>query len=370
MMENLRKKIGALFMVGIPSESVTEEYEAFCKKHYLGNFCISASNAVNAEGLCKVTADLRRIALRVQGEYPFIAIDQEGGWVTRFYEGAGLIPGAMAYAACGADGELMERVGARMGKILRALGCNINNAPVLDVNMDPQNPIIGTRSYGDLPQQVVDLGVRFAKGIESEGVITAVKHFPGHGNVSADTHTGIAVNHVDGETLRKTEFVPFARAFEAGVGATMTAHVTYSAFSDRPATLSHAIMTDLLRHEMGFEGVVITDSMMMQAVGNAYPNGEAAVLAIEAGCDQILYYPFQAKNIEKAIDSVIVAVESGRITEERINESLARIARQKQKYAVDKAEPDIELVRRLIFDKDAAQEIFEEAVSGITCLKD
>ena len=366
----LKKKIGKLFMLGIPGERISEEYKEFCETYYMSNFCMSAANSVTPEGLCQMTGELRDLAFRLVGEYPFIGIDQEGGRVTRFYEGAAMLPNPMSYSAIGADRAKMTEVGFRLGKILRALGCNIDNAPVLDVNIDPMNPIIGTRSYSDIPEQVAELGVGFSRGLESAGVITAVKHFPGHGNVSADTHLATAVNRVDADTLRKTEFLPFRKAFEAGSGAVMTAHVSFSAFGETPATLSPQIVTGLLREEMGFDGVVITDSLLMHAIAKAYPKGEAAIRAIEAGCDQLLYYPFKKDFVEEAVNAVYEAVESGRISEARIDESCERITRQKIKYSIDTCAPDLELAKSLIYNEEAIAVNFEDMLASVTCIQD
>jgi len=368
--DELKIKIGRLFMVGVPGTKVSEDFSDFCLQHHVGNFCLSAMNAYSTQGLCAMTHDLRKIALQATGEYPFLAIDQEGGWVTRFYEGAAQIPGAMAYSAMGKDAKGMHAVGYRLGKILRAAGCNINDAPVLDVNMDPRNPIIGTRSYSDRPEEVLKRGKAFSAGLQEAGVITAVKHFPGHGNVSSDTHLATAVNQVDGETLRKTEFMPFQKVFEAGAGALMTAHVTFSALEDSPATLSRKIMTDLLRKEMKFDGVAITDALGMSAIAKAFPRGEAAVRAIEAGCDQLLYYSFKPEVVEEAFKAVYAAVESGRLTEERINESCCRITRQIERFAIADAEPNLELANRLIYDEEAIRENQKDMRSAITRIWD
>ena len=154
--DNLKRKIGALFMAGLPGEGVTKEYEEICKKYFIGNFCLDARHATSVEKICTVTSDLRKLAKITQNEFPFIGIDQEGGWVTRFYDGAAIMPGAMSYAASGADGDKMLSVGRRLGKILRAVGCNIDNAPSLDININPENPIIGTRAYGDNKDKVIE----------------------------------------------------------------------------------------------------------------------------------------------------------------------------------------------------------------------
>lgn len=368
--EELKRKIGRLFMLAVPTEVLTDEYTDFCKKNYIGNFALNAVNCYTLEGLCKMTKGLRETAFFATGEYPFITIDQEGGFVTRFYEGAALTPGAMSYSAIGADREMMTQRGRELGKILRALGINTNNAPVLDVNIDPNNPIIGSRSYSDKVDEVIERGVGFSLGLESAGVMTAVKHFPGHGNVSADTHIGNVVNGTDAETLRNTEFLPFKKAFEAGAGAIMTGHVVFSAFSSLPATLSPEIMTGLLRREMGFEGVVITDAMLMNAIAGRYPSGEAAVMAIEAGCDQILCYHFDRKYVEESLAAVYAALESGRISEERINESCERISRQKERYGVASAAPDPDLARRLVYDGEAIARCYDDMLASVTRLWD
>ncbi len=368
--EELKRKIGQLFMLAVPGERLSEEYRELCKNYYLGNFSLNAMNCYTLEGLCKLTEDLRELALSATGEYPFITTDQEGGWVTRFYEGAALISSAMAYSAINADRDTMIKRGECLGKILRALGINANDAPVLDVNIDPQNPIIGSRSYSDRVEEVIERGVGFCIGLEGAGIMTAVKHFPGHGNVSADTHVGNVVNITDADTLRKTELLPFKRAFEAGAGAIMTAHVVFPAFSNLPATLSPEIITELLRRELGFDGVVITDAMLMKAIAGAYPNGEAAVMAIEAGCDQILCYGFDREYVEESLAAVYSAVESGRISEERIDQSLERIFRQKKKYNIATAAPDAELARRLVYDEEAIAEAYRDALCSVTRIWD
>ena len=365
----IKRKIGALFMVGIPQDGVTKEYEEICEKYLIGNFCVNANHTTSIENLCRVTSRLRRLGKTTQNEYPFIGIDQEGGWVTRFYEGAGMISGAMSYAAMGATHEKMFGVGEKLGRILRALGCNVNNAPSLDINLNPNNPIIGTRSYGDNKEQVSRLGVSFAKGLEKSGVISACKHFPGHGNVHGDTHIEAVVNDSSQEFLSENDFATFKEAIDEGVGALMTAHVTFPALSMEPATVSYEIMTKLLREQMGFEGVVITDAMEMNAVRKHYQNGEGYVKAIEAGCDQILIYTYYEERVKEAFEAVYEAVKSGRITEKRLDESIERIERQKIKYNISSAEPDIELAEKLVFSQKDIAEIYEDKVKSITCIK-
>jgi len=370
MTEELKRKIGQLFMAGFPDDGLNREYIDFCEKYYIGNFTVNANHCVSTEGLCDIIKKTRENTYRVTGQYPLIEIDQEGGWVTRFYEGAAMLSGAMSYTASGADADKMYRVGKRIGGILRAVGCNVNDCPVLDVNIDPDNPIIGTRSYGEDAEAVIKSALPFMKGMQSQKIISAVKHYPGHGNVSGDTHLDVVHNNVDADTLRKTEFLPFKTLFDEGAGAIMTAHVVHDAFSSVPSTVSYEIMTELLRDEQGFRGLAITDAMGMLGLEKLYPDGESAVRAILAGCDVLLYYNFEYKAVENAMRAVYAAVESGEITEERIDLSYNRIVAQKEKFDIASAEPDLELAKKLIYNEAEIAENFEDKLSAITCIKD
>ena len=370
MKESLKKKIGQLFMLGFPTEGLTEEYKDFCNKYYFGNFTVNANDSATTEGLCKLISDVRKNTYETTGYYPLIEIDQEGGWVTRFYEGAAMISGAMSFSASGADYDRMYRVGARLGGILRAVGCNTSDSPVLDVNINPNNPIIGTRAYGETAEKVIEVAIPFMEGMQSQKVLSVVKHFPGHGNVCGDTHLAVVHNNADADTLRKTEFSTFKKAFEKGAAGIMTAHVVHDAFTDLPGTVSHEIMTELLRDEMKFEGIVITDSMSMRGLENLYPDGKSAPKAILAGCDILLYYTYKNRDVQKAIDAVYEAVESGEITEERINESYNRIIAWKEKFDIASAEPNLELANKLIYNKEDIAENFEDKLSSITKIKD
>ena len=369
MNEELKRKIGQLFMVGIPDNSLPEEYVKFCEKYYIGNFTLNANNCVSLDMLCKLNSELREHTYRNTGIYPFIEVDQEGGWVTRIYEGAAMISGAMSFAASGADESKLEKEGAKIARILRSLGINANTAPVLDVNINPDNPIIGTRSYGEDPEKVAALGRGFSDGLQSQGVMAVVKHFPGHGNVMGDTHLDTVHNSTDADTLRKTEYVPFQKVFDAKCGGIMTAHVIHDAFSALPSTVSHEIMTELLRDEMKFDGVAITDAMDMKGISEAYPDGEAAVKAILAGCDILLYYTFSHESAEKAVNAVYKAVENDEITEARIDESYARIVKQKERFDIVSNEPDFELAKKFIYNEADIAENFADKLASITCIK-
>ena len=369
MNDSLKIKIGQMIMAGIPGGCVTESFAELCREYRIGNFCLSAENSTSLETVCDINYDLRKITYANTGIYPFISIDQEGGWVNRYYEGAACVQGNMSHAAAGFDGEAIERVWIRVGRILRALGCNMNNAPVLDVNSRESCPVVGTRSFGDDPKRVAELGRGALRGLARARVVGVVKHFPGHGAAEGDTHLVTSVNRYDIDLFWENDLYPFKCAFESGASALMTAHVTYEAFGDEPATASRRIMTSLLRDELKFEGVAITDSMNMNAMLEAYPDGESAVKAIEAGCDMLLYYPMNENIFLTAIEAIYAAVESGRISEGRIDESYRRILALKDRFSVAAADPDPTLAKALVFDEEAIGRTFEEKLSSITCLK-
>ena len=281
-----------------------------------------------------------------------------------------MISGAMSFSASGADYDKMYRVGKRVGGILRAVGCTLNDSPVLDVNINPNNPIVGTRAYGETAQQVLETALPFMEGLQAQQVLAVVKHFPGHGNVFGDTHLNVVHNTTDADTLRKTEFATFQKAFDKEAAGIMTAHVVHDAFTDLPATVSPRIMTGLLRDEMHFEGIAFTDAMGMRGLNDLYPNGESAPKAILAGCDVLLYYGFRFDSVQKAIDAVYTAVESGEITEERIDASYRRITAMKAKFDLASAEPDPVLARKLTDCPEAIAENFADKLASITCIRD
>jgi beta-N-acetylhexosaminidase len=265
---------------------------------------------------------------------PMITVDQEGGLVDRFrFAQMNCSPGAMALAATG-DPRWTQRAHEIMGVELASLGVTLNFAPCLDVNNNPANPIIGARSFGADTHTVRNHGVAALLGLQSGGVGACAKHFPGHGDTDQDSHLELPSVSKSRAELDRIELAPFRAAVEAGVDAIMTAHIVFPALDPTPglpATLSGPILTDLLREEMGFDGVIFTDSMAMQAVAKRFGVGEAAVMAIEAGADVILACgPFE--NHIATVEGLLEAVRSGRLSEQRIDESVERIFELKSRY--------------------------------------
>lgn len=364
----LKKKIGQLIIAGFPSPFVDDQAKRLVEDFYVGNFALFARNIESPRQVTQMCRELSQLTYEKTGFAPFFGADQEGGVVTRISLGATLTPGTMAMAASPiADS---YKIGRNSGEILKVMGLSCTFAPVLDVNMEPMNPIIGSRAYGDDPQEVTRLGVAQALGFQDGGILPAVKHFPGHGNVKSDSHLSVPVNDTDRETLEKTEWLPFREAFRRGCNGLMTCHVLYSKIDDCPATLSKVIMTDVLRDSMGFKGIALTDCMEMDAIRAAYGIGEGAVRALLAGCD-ILTFSHTYGAVKEACEAIYAAVESGRLPLERIEESYARVMEAKQRYGLlTPPELSREKSQELAFRADALELNRRVSYSSHTLISD
>jgi beta-N-acetylhexosaminidase len=246
--------------------------------------------------------------------------------------GATNFPTLMALGATG-DAGLAYEMGRITAEEARAVGVHVAFAPVLDVNNNPENPIINVRSLGEDPKQVSMLGTALVRGMEENGVIATGKHFPGHGDTGIDSHIGLPTIAVDRMRMDSVELPPFRAAIEAGMQGMMTAHITVPSVNggtERPATLSEPVLTGLLRDELGFDGLIFTDAMDMGAIDREYGRAEAAILAVEAGADVLLMPP----SVPGTIDAVVGAVLSGRIEESRIDASVERILRAKERLGL------------------------------------
>lgn len=242
--------------------------------------------------------------------------------------GATNFPNLMALGAAG-DPALAYEMGKITALEARAVGIHVPFAPVLDVNNNPDNPIINVRSFGEDPAQVAELGTAFVRGIQDHGGIATGKHFPGHGDTDTDSHIGLPVIRASAARMDSLELRPFRAAIDAGLGGIMTAHITVPALNgggDLPATLSRDVLTGVLRDQLGFTGLVFTDAMDMGAIDRTYGRGDAAVMAVEAGADVILMPP----SVTAAIDGIVEAVQSGRLGEERIDVSVLKLLRAKE----------------------------------------
>jgi beta-N-acetylhexosaminidase len=282
-------------------------------------------------------------------------------------DGTTLFPHAMAFAA-GGDPQATKYMGEITALDSRALGVHWIFFPVADVNSNPDNPIINIRSFGENPQQVSEHVRAFIQGSRADPknrVLTTAKHFPGHGDTADDSHLKLPSVQSDKARLESVELVPFRAAIEEGVDAVMTAHIAVPALDapDLPATLSPAIMTGLLRDELKFKGLIVTDALEMGGVAKGYSTGDAAVRALEAGADVLLMPP----DPEAAIRAVVAAVRKGRISMKRIDESVARVLAAKQSVGLDRTKlVDVEAIADVINSPEAAaraQEITDRAVT-------
>ena len=326
----IEEKVGQLIMVGFDGTQANEAIEAHIRQRFVGGVVLFSRNIETPQQTAELTNQLQRLTEATTRQIPlFIGIDQEGGWVIRLREGATVLPGNMALGATDST-ELAERAGEITAVELAAVGVNLNFAPVVDVNNNPQNPVIDRRSFGESPELVSRLGVAYIHGLQRNGVLATAKHFPGHGDTTVDSHFDLpTVNH-DRERIHALELYPFRAAIDADVAAIMTAHIIYPAFDpDRPATLSPAILTDLLREELGFDGLLITDDMEMKAIDEHYRSGEAAVMAVEAGADIVMVLWSPTKQLE-VFDALLSAVKSGRISQARLDQSVERILKSKE----------------------------------------
>ena len=363
----IEEKVGQLIMVGFEGTQANETIETHIRERFVGGIVLFSRNIQSPQQTAELTNQLQRLASGTVRQIPlFIGIDQEGGWVIRLKEGATVLPGNMALGATDST-ELAEHAGEVTALELAAVGVNLNFAPVMDVNNNPDNPVIDRRSFGGSPELVSRLGVPYIRGLQRNGVLATAKHFPGHGDTTVDSHFDLpTVNH-DQERIHALELQPFRAAIDADVAAIMTAHIVYPAFDpDRPATLSPTILTDLLRKELGFDGLLITDDMEMKAIDDRYRAGEAAVMAVEAGADIVMVLWTPAKQLE-VFDALLSAVKSGRISEARLDQSVKRILKSKE-AASDRRFVNVEAVRRTVggaAHKQLAQTIASQAITVV-----
>jgi beta-N-acetylhexosaminidase len=311
--------VGDLFLLGFdgtePDAALREWFEALRP----GGVVLFARNIVSPEQVADLTAALQRW----RGESPLlVAVDQEGGRVARFGPPFTVFPGNGALGRAG-DVALAERVGRVLGTELRAVGVTLNLAPVLDLRVGPENPVLGERCLGEDPASVAALGAALIRGMQGAGVAATAKHFPGHGGTAVDSHEALPVISAEAAWLTGTALAPFRAAVAAAVAGIMTAHVCYPALDqDLPATLSPRIL-GLLRQDLRFGGVAISDDLLMGAIARTWPVEEAAVLALEAGADAVLLSGNPAAQA-RALAAVEAAFSAGRLPAGRLAEAATR----------------------------------------------
>ena len=338
----LDQKIGQLFIVGFDGEIVSDEVVDLVKNQKVGGLIYFSRNIVDSNQIITLNNEIRAI----EKDIPlFISVDEEGGIVSRVPEEFIELPSS-SYIGNRDDENLSYNVGKIIASELKYLGFNMDFAPVLDVYSNPNNTVIGERAFGNNADIVSRLGIRTMEGLRDGGVIPVVKHFPGHGDTEVDSHYGLPIVTKTLEELSNLEFIPFKNAIDSGADVVMVSSIILSNIdSEYPATISKKVTTDILRDKLNFEGVIATDDMTMKAIIDNYDLTDAVVMSINAGNDLILVC-HGYDDILNSIKAVKDAVGNNVISEERIEESVYRILKLKEKYNINnnpiKSETNIE----------------------------
>ena len=364
----LAQKIGQLVMCSLDGREIDAETEAFLRRYHVGNIIHFGNNVYGFEDARALNKRLEALIREsCAGVSPLIAVDHEGGRVQRFSQGMTWFPPQMALAAAD-DESLTREVGEAMGAELRAAGFNLSFSPVVDVNSNPQNPVIGARSFGDRAEDVVRHARALAAGLRSAGVAACLKHFPGHGDTALDSHYALPKVEKGREALEREELAPY-RALCGQVPCVMTTHILFPALEKEnvPATMSPAILRGVLREDIGFDGVIVTDGMHMRAIADHYGVQRGCVEAVKAGCDLLCVGTggAGARNSQaKCMEALLQAAQSGELPMERIDEAVGRVLRLKAWLAEQAAarEPDFEKHAKL------NAQVCERAVTALTPL--
>lgn len=328
---SLREKIGQLLMVGFPGPVATPEVLSLIRTHHVGGVVLFARNLGTPAQIQALTASLQQAAREGGQRYPIlISVDQENGQVRRFGESATTFPGNMALGAI--DGEqglqMTQQIAYASGRELKALGINMNLAPVADVNNNPANPVIGVRSFGEDPQQVGAHVAAMVRGYREAGIISNLKHFPGHGDTAIDSHLNLPTLPFDRQRLDNIELVPFRQGIAAGADSIMSGHLylpeLMPAGQQLPATISPEIIQQLLREELGYQGVVITDCLCMKAVADTVGIKRGAILALKAGNDIVLISHAYDLFVP-TLDAIEAALTDGELSMDMIDTAVERI---------------------------------------------
>lgn len=333
----MREKVAQLFFVtpealtGVSGVTVAGEITAVSFAEYpVGGIIYFSQNIQSRRQLSEMLSGMQEISMERLGIPVFLGVDEEGGTVVRVGQsGVSDIPAIGDMFSIGSTGNAEEAydIGRQIGGYLSELHFNVNFAPVADIYSNPDNTVIGSRSFGYDAATVASMVCKEVEGLQEQGVSATLKHFPGHGNTAEDSHMGFARNYCSLDELRANELIPFQEGIKVGTDFVMVGHISLPNIleDDTPASLSKTMVTNILRGELGFQGVIITDALNMGAIVYNYTSGDAAVRAIEAGADMLL----MPADFQTAYEAVCLAVESGRISSERLDESVLRILKIK-----------------------------------------
>jgi beta-N-acetylhexosaminidase len=341
----LEEKVGQLFMVGVQDE---QHMRILIEKYNVGGIIYFTRNVENAYEAYQLSSLVKR-----KSKIPaFISIDQEGGTVTRIKKGIAPVPGQMAVAATERP-EYAKQVSEILSSEMSLLGINMNLGPVVDINNNPHNPVINVRSYGDNSEDVSVFSLNALEGYKTQDMIAVAKHFPGHGDTDLDSHTSLPVVTHDMSRLNDIELKPFKLLVDNGLDAVMVSHVLFSKIStdNKPATLSREIVHDLLRVDLEFDGLIMTDCMEMHAVSKHFGIEESVIMSLEAGVD-ILLISHTLETQISSINAVTQAVKDGRLDEEMIDKAVDRILKYKSRYNIEKKLEPWELIKNDLETED------------------
>ena len=326
----LDEKIGQMIITGFDGSEYNDDMDRLINEYKVGGVILFARNIEDSSQMIELTRALQENNNNIP---LFISIDEEGGRVSRLPDDIEKFPAAFDIGLINNDQTAYEN-GKEIGYTLKRLGINLDYAPVLDIYSNLNNTVIGDRAFGTEESIVSKMGIATMKGIEDAGVIPVIKHFPGHGDTEVDSHYGLPIVYKTLEELRNFEFIHFVKAIESGCDVIMVSHIILNEVdSSNPASLSKIVISDLLRKDLEFDKVVITDDMSMGAITSIMSIEEACIKSIEAGCD-ILLLGNAYEEIEQVIDSIKLKIYNGEISEEHINKSVNRILELKEKYNV------------------------------------
>lgn len=319
--------IGQVIMVGLPTTYLDDEYKKFIDDYKIGNYILFSRNYKNTHQMKKFMMELYEYTLNITGSFPLVSIDQEGGMVVRLFKDV-TFPASPLTTSATSVSNAPYKTGLIIGKDMLSLGINLNLAPCLEINEDLSNPLVNVRGYGATKEIVLKNATEFVHGVQQSGALSCTKHFPGAGSSTRDSHLELPIINEPKENLLNYNMYPFLHLLDTD--AIMSSHCLYSAFDDVPITLSKKVLTDMIRKEIGYEGLIISDGMEMKAITDHYGIERGTVMALNAGCDILLLchdYDEQKRSLESAKQAVL----SGELSIDLLKEKVVRINKAKEK---------------------------------------
>ena len=354
---DFRKHAGQLAIAGFAGHTIPPELKALAREFDLGGVIFFARNVESPEQV----AELAREAQALTRELPlWVSVDQEGGRVARLKTPFTVWPPMITLGRSGEE-QLVERFARALAAELKAVGISLDYTPVLDIHTNPKNPVIGDRALAETPEAVARLGSVMIRTLQAAGIAACGKHFPGHGDTSTDSHFELPLIEHPPDRIDRVELVPFRAAIEARVASIMTAHILIPALDEeRPATLSPRVVDQMLKRQLGYDGLVLSDDLEMKAISGRYGMPEATVMAIAAGCDAVLMCGDDQDRQARALEAVIRAVEEEALPLKRVEDALLRHRRVKERFLARRAAPLGGSALRALLGRDEHQEVAAE----------